>query len=155
MLKQHKKYQMSFKGFVTSCYGNIKSRTKIKNQPKLLFTKEELRFWILQQESFNSLWENWLLTELKDDKPSIDRIDNTKGYYFSNMQIVSWKENNFKGRGEWSKPVRQWYEGSIVAEYKSAAEASKATGFSKSGIGNKCKDGGILFGFTFEYIEEE
>lgn len=34
-----------------------------------------------------------------DNSPSIDRLDNTKGYTKDNIWIISWKANKLKGEG--------------------------------------------------------
>lgn len=36
-------------------------------------------------------------TKLADNSPTIDRIDNAKGYTKDNIIVVSWKANNIKG----------------------------------------------------------
>lgn len=33
----------------------------------------------------------------RDNSPSIDRIDSTKGYTRDNIQVISWKANRIKG----------------------------------------------------------
>jgi hypothetical protein len=35
--------------------------------------------------------------ERQDNSPSLDRIDNTKGYVKGNVRIVSWRANRLKG----------------------------------------------------------
>jgi hypothetical protein len=33
----------------------------------------------------------------RDNSPSLDRIDNTKGYVKGNVRVISWRANNLKG----------------------------------------------------------
>lgn len=34
-----------------------------------------------------------------DNSPSIDRIDNARGYVLGNVQVISWRANNLKSNG--------------------------------------------------------
>ncbi|GAG14807.1 unnamed protein product [marine sediment metagenome] len=61
------------------------------------FTKNEFVLWMHQ----NNVYPKWL-DYIESDydinkKPSVDRIDDYKGYSFDNMQLITWKENRLKG----------------------------------------------------------
>jgi hypothetical protein len=49
------------------------------------------------KNNFYELYNNWIDSGYKkSDKPSVDRIDDYKGYSFDNIQLMTWKENNKK-----------------------------------------------------------
>ena len=78
---------------------------------------------------------------MSDYKPSFDRIDNTKDYSFDNLQIMTWRENNAKGRRECMKAVRQYdLSGNYIKTYSSIIEASKEYNINKSNISACCKN---------------
>jgi hypothetical protein len=42
----------------------------------------------------------------KDNKPSLDRIDSSKGYVKGNIQVLSWRANNLKSDGTIEEFIR-------------------------------------------------
>jgi hypothetical protein len=80
--------------------------------------------------------------------PSIDRIDDYKGYTEENIQLMSWAENNAKGHADQksgknnkqSKAVLQFsLDGKLVGEYYSASQAYRDTAVSQGNISNCCR----------------
>lgn len=62
--------------------------------------KDEFLSWALKREDFKSLFKDWGKHGFSYcSSPSIDRIDNSKGYLFDNMQFLKLKENSVKDRG--------------------------------------------------------
>ena len=100
-----KKYRLEHKGDIkfwfTKTYGRLKRDNKNKFNLLPPFSKDEFKEWI------NSNYKCKLEKMLNDYKesnykkdlcPSIDRIDDYKSYTFDNMQLITWEENNDKGR---------------------------------------------------------
>lgn len=86
-----------------------------------------------------------------DYVPSIDRLDDNKGYSFDNMRIISWKENREKEYAtEQHKNVEQILtvtrikvaridENGIKTIYQSMSEAGRENNISTSCICECCK----------------
>jgi len=80
-------------------------------------------------------------------KPSIDRINNNKGYSFDNIQIMTWAENKAKGHRDHKscklqidqKPTCQFsLDGKLIKEYPSQSQASRETKIHKVNISKCC-----------------
>lgn len=78
-------------------YRTMLSNSKLRGHDNPSFSISEFRDW-LNNNNFISLLERWEgLGGDKYEKPSIDRLDDEKGYSFENIRLVTWGENEKKG----------------------------------------------------------
>lgn len=125
------------------------------------YSELELTKWLHEQFMFHVLYDEWKNSNYdKWLKPSIDRIDDNIGYCFSNIQLMTWRENDEKRKEEErqglhgkSKPVIQIDGFQIVARYHSAKEAHRQTGIHYGNIkscasGSKHKAGGYYWRYV-------
>lgn len=84
-------------GVVTSIYSTQRTSSKARGHELPKYSKEEFGSWLKSQDKFKTLYDAWVASGYKKNlKPSVDRIDVTKGYSFDNIQLLTWKENNQK-----------------------------------------------------------
>jgi len=146
-------------------YAKHKERAKDFTYKKVGYSREYFIDWIFEQD-YLSMFSLWVLSgHNKKMKPSVDRIDATKGYEVGNIQLLTWEYNNIKGRSEnkvQSKPVLQFTKkGNFIAEYRSVQEASRAVAphlknHAKTKLYlvlNKKKHYNTFYGYKFEYKE--
>lgn len=135
-----KRYHTSPKGVLNTIY-----RAQLVRQERkginVNYTYEEFKNKYLEDETYLKLHNNWVKSGFVSDyKPSFDRIDHTKGYSFDNLQIMTWKQNNDKGRKEHMKKVEMYdLEGNYIKTFNSIVEASKEVDIYKSNISACCK----------------
>ena len=132
-----KKYRRSKKGLTSKIYSNqmMTSRKRGHNQPE--YNSKQLRDWLFQHPNFNKLYSDWKNSGY--DKmlvPSIDRLDDCKGYSFNNIQLMTWQENKDKshldiisGKNNYlNKTVIQYDLNNVfIAEYHSINNARRIT----------------------------
>ena len=145
------------KGVVRTIYASQKLNSSRRGHGKPSYTKQELSDWLYSQPSFHAIYDLWKNNGYpKDLKPSVDRLNDEIGYSLSNIQLMTWGENNRKyakqkvlgiAKKSDNKPVIQLEkDGTFVAEYHSAHEAHRQTGIDFSKICAVCRGDRITTG---------
>lgn len=144
------KYEHTIKGVLTDFYKTQKRSSIKRNHPQPSYTKNELKDWLFENTNFQELYNIWVENNFnKNLKPSIDRLNDYKGYSFNNIQLTTWDKNNKKGNdsrllGLNRKPLREVIqldcENNLINTYFSIAEASRITGIKATHIGRVCRN---------------
>ena len=155
------KFRHTEKGLLTNLYQKLKSRNAKKGYGELNFSLDDFKNWSEGIENFHRLFQIWCFDDYsKESKPSVDRIDPTKGYTFENMQWLSWSENYYKGIAEVAKkkekPILMYKDGFLLGKFRSLKEAQYFLGLSSNGNISENLRGTrtTVKGFNFEYIHE-
>lgn len=154
------KYRFSFKGVLGEIYDTQKRHNKLRGHGEMPYSKAELKEWCIGN-GFNELFDNWSKSGNKSYlKPSVDRIDDNKGYSFDNIRLATWQENRnhqysdvINGVGTSGKKCKALLKidcnGRIVCEYVSFQSAKRDLGYDMSyPIKNKTK---CKMGFYWMY----
>ena len=142
-------YRRTTEGLVSEIYKGQVSSSKRRGHSPPTYIKEDLKTWLLSQPNFKALFNNWVDSDyLTDLRPSIDRLDDYKGYDLNNIQLMTWKENYTKGsydrrngiNNKVSKVVIQMdLEGKFIKEFHSSKQACRDTGIDSSSISKVCR----------------
>lgn len=143
--KESLSYHRTKKGLITKIFSNMNR----KGFKQLNFSKKELTFWLESQPKFHKLYDIYVKNDYDSKKkPSIDRIDDYKGYTFDNIQLMTWEENYKKSRidmanGNNTKTckavIKMDLEGNTLKEYFSMAEAGRKEGVNWQSISACCR----------------
>lgn len=152
-------------GVISRIYGRQKAVSKRRKYSPPEYTKEEFYEWMIKQESFHKLYENWVLNNYNSDfAVSCDRKDDYKTYSFDNIQLMTWRENNNKGNrdikdgknNKQAKAVAKYDTNmKLIATYYSANNANRETGINRSNISACCRGNTPLKtagGFIWKFI---
>ena len=149
-------------GFITSLFSNHTKRAKKHNYETYFTSFDKLKKWILNQDNFYSLFTEWKDSGfMKDFIPSIDRLDDYKGYSLDNIRLVTWIENKHKAdydrknglNNKISDAVIQYdMNMNFIAEYHSIRQAERMTNAFSSNISLCCNNGASHSGgFVWRY----
>ena|SRR5690606_31735679 len=152
LLENTRRYRKTKKGLITNLFHKMKSRRKVS------FSKDDL-YEFSKCSKFDRLFLEWEKSNYdKQYKPSIDRINNKKGYDISNIHWLTWAENRYKQTMERrcrKGKVAMIMGDNVVKIFKSQREAVIHTGLPQgnisSALNGKRKYCG---GYKWEYIHE-
>ena len=98
--KRHRAENKHKEFYVTGeIYQNQKYNSKIRGHDKPKYTLKEFRDWFSIQPNKDQLWIAWIESRYdKWSKPSVDRLDISKGYSFDNIELVDFKTNDSRER---------------------------------------------------------
>ena len=112
------------------------------------YTKSAFSNWLFSQPEFHRLYDLWVASGyLKMEKPSCDRKDDYAPYAFDNLQIITWQENDEKGKSDrknginnkHSKAVIQFdLSGNLITKHYSGRYAERVTGINSANISACC-----------------
>ena len=137
-------------GILTAIYSQQKINSNIRRHHQPEYSYQELKEWALKQEVFHRLYDEWVKSGRPEMKiPSIDRLDDSKGYSFSNIRIVTWEVNLKKAaqdvvngvRTQTCVPTTQLtLDGAIIKRFHSRRQAQRETGINVKEI-SRCANG--------------
>ncbi len=131
-------YYKTKKGVVDRIYGAQKQTSKKRKHRPPEYTKEDLKDWMFSQTIFHELYGEWAQSGYKKNlKPSVDRKNDYIHYCFTNIQLMTWQQNNDKHytdrksgkNNKKNRAVIQYSrDNEFMAEYHSIREAERQTG---------------------------
>ncbi len=92
-IQRDKRYKTK-EGMLARMYNAHCSRLKKKGFKPPNYTFKGLCDWCFKQPIFHKLYDEWVKSGYQRRlKPSVDRRDNKKGYFFDNMELMTVSEN--------------------------------------------------------------
>lgn len=137
-------------GLVEKLYLEQVHSSRMRKHSLPAYSLPEFREWFINQPVWIQLYNAWVDSGyLTAYRPSVDRLDNSTGYQFDNIQLVTFKENNKKSHTAASlglstnvtlRPVQQLdLQGNLLKEFISVTAAANAVGVTPASIVHSCK----------------
>lgn len=141
-------YEKTKKGLISRIYYSQTSSSKKRGHNPPEYSKAELSDWLLSQEIFQKLFKDWEDSGYRKMlKPSIDRLDDYKGYSLDRIQITTWGFNFDKGHKDRRNGVNNKMSKNVtgtnivtgeIVEFHSTMEAERQLGIHHTSIGANC-----------------
>lgn len=148
-------YDKAEKGVIRVIYKTQKRNNRLRGHGDLPYTKDQLKGW-LYENGFKEFYSNWVDSGFKKDvKPSVDRVDDFKGYSFDNIKLSTWEQNRrhqaediMSGKGTGGKRCKQVEgvhpESDVIKKYISLSSARRSEGYciwKNIKTGKPCRNG--------------
>ena len=101
MEKKRRDYSKTEKGVINKIFFQQLRSSKKRGHEPPEYSRKEFYEWVVSNDKWNKLFNEWKNNNFETmKKPSVDRLDDKKGYCFKNIRLVTWKENLEK---QWKK----------------------------------------------------
>jgi len=129
-------------GMIKIMYQSQKTNSKKRGHVPPSYSLDELKSFFTNSKLGTTLYESWVLSEYASElKPSIDRIKSNLPYTLDNIQMMTWKENDDKGKVERQRSIVQSdRQGNVINTFVSMKEASRITGIPTATIHYGCNN---------------
>ncbi len=147
--------------FFKKIYHSQKIAALGRGHPPPSYSLEDLKIWADKQPNLFQLWNDYVNSAYnKNLAPSIDRIDDSKGYDLNNIQLMTWNQNRAKGAkskmagtvNARQRPVAAYHlDGSLHKKYISIMDAVRDINGRMWGIVSVANDSLIKDGKGYFY----
>lgn len=164
--KQKRNYRKTKAGLANSIYENQVGHSKKRGHSYPKYSRVEFIEFLYSSDKFNALYDMWVDSNYDKHKvPSVDRIDDSIGYSFCNIQITTWIENKNKshkdmrsgklkhGNNPQKKVYKYTLKKELICVYPSTSEASRNENYSQASISRFCRGVFCCDKFIFSYKE--
>ena len=126
-LSQYSNNRYTKKGLLYGIYTGQKSSSKKRGHLPPSYTLGALIQWCISQKHYSTLFNVWENSNyLHELVPSINRLDETKGYSLDNIELLTWGEHRKKANGVGKKRVIQTtLKDVFVKEFESCSDAAR------------------------------
>ena len=117
----------TLKGFLQNIYTHQKETSKRRGHCSPLYTFKEFSQWFVLQKNWENLWLRYQASGYdRNLAPSVDRLDDNKGYSFDNIRLITAYENAMKQINKNKKPVNKYdTQGRYIQTFESIVQAAK------------------------------
>ncbi len=135
ILGKVERYHKTKNGICAQIFSCQKSSSKGRGHTPPKYTKIELSEWLHSRDNFDELYNNWVKSKYdRWLKPSIDRLDDSKGYSFDNIRLVTWDVNHKSNKGMFRKTFQYSMDGMLISSFISTTQAYIKTGIHRGSI---------------------
>lgn len=141
-------YRKTPKGLLVGMVKAQKHNSKERGLPPIAYTSKELCDWLLDNDDYIKMFNRWEDSGYASGlTPSIDRLDDYKGYSFDNIQLLTWDENRAKGHKDRREGRNNKQSRTVIAtclrtgsetEHYSISSAAESLNISAGNIGSVC-----------------
>jgi len=129
-------------------YAHQKENSKRRGHELPLYSLVEFRKWLFSQNNFEYLYNNWKNNDYeKMMSPSVDRINDYKGYSLENISLTTWNENKKRSHEDSKNGINNKNNKSVYMidlnmnkkmKFHSVMDAHRNTGVDRSHISACC-----------------
>lgn len=150
-----KEHQSTPEGVLKRIYSTQLYHSRKRGHQPPSYTWKDLVEQYINNPEYLALYQGWVESGMtRWTKPSLDRIDESKGYSLDNIQLTTWKQNFDRQANSLKKPMLVQKNGVVVGVFESLNAAAKAIGANRNNVSKAAKYESLIKGCRVSYVEK-